>query len=393
VLRAIALTFALMVGAAVVAVAPGAALDPTLTGFTMASSLVWPTFGPHLLLVSSFALGMGLLGVRRGPRRLATVTAVVGAAALVAASMITAQVVHAAGAGGGRVNPLTGLALGSMTSPPPDRTQVFTSVDGQPLHAVIYQPAPGSAAATPVFFYVHGGGWIGGTADQNAHDLRWFADRGWLVVSVEYPLATDTRPTWQSAPAAVGCGLVWVTRNAVRLGGDAARVVVAGDSAGGNLAINLAYAAATGKAPSSCGGAVPVPDAVVVQYPVVDPRLSCDEGRPTSGVAPRDFIGDHLGGTPQQHPDRLAAITTATYLSGQAPPTLILEPEHDVLIPTAGVDRFADRARAAGVDVTVVRIPWANHAYDQWASGSLGNQARLTITQHYLSRHGLTARR
>jgi len=45
---------------------------------------------------------------------------------------------------------------------------------------------------------------------------------------------------------------------------------------------------------------------------------------------------------------------------------------------------FAERARARGVEVTVHRIPFANHVYNQLAGNSLGNQARLTITERYL---------
>jgi beta-mannosidase len=52
----------------------------------------------------------------------------------------------------------------------------------------------------------------------------------------------------------VACALVWTAQNAALLGGDPTRLVVAGDSAGGNLAVNLAYAAALGQAQSGCGG-------------------------------------------------------------------------------------------------------------------------------------------
>lgn len=54
------------------------------------------------------------------------------------------------------------------------------------------------------------------------------------------------------------------------MGGDINRLAVLGDSAGGNLAINLAYAAARGDVRADCAD-VPLASAVVVQYPAVDP--------------------------------------------------------------------------------------------------------------------------
>jgi hypothetical protein len=50
--------------------------------------------------------------------------------------------------------------------------------------------------------------------------------------------------------------------------------------------------------------------------------------------------------------------------------------------------RFVDEAHAAGVDITLDRIPFAAHVYDEGAANSPGNQARRTITQHYLMQHG-----
>ena len=86
----------------------------------------------------------------------------------------------------------------------------------------------------------------------------------------------------------------------------------------------------------------------------------------------------------------MRAISSATYLSKNAPRTLIIEPELDGLIPPEGVYGFANRARAAGVDVTLIRIPFANHGFDMGglvsflpAANSIGNQSR-SIIQHYL---------
>jgi acetyl esterase len=281
------------------------------------------------------------------------------------------------------VNPLRGLVFSSMDAAADSRT-AYAYADGQALWAVIYRADRTDPA--PVIVYAHGGGWFQGSAEDAAHDLRWFADRGWLVVSVDYRLATQRHPTWDEAPRDVACALVWAEANAARFGGDPARLVIAGDSAGGNLAVNVAYAAAQHRAQSSCGGVVPVPKAVVVQYPVVDPQNAYDNGYPVPGAEPKMFVERYVG---VRSPERMRSIASATYISGSAPPTLIIEPDRDGLIPTSGVVRFAEQVRAAGVDVTLVRLPYANHAYDQIAADSMGNQAGLTIRRDYLVRHGL----
>ncbi|MBN9021091.1 MAG: hypothetical protein J0H08_03165, partial [Rhizobiales bacterium] len=97
----------------------------------------------------------------------------------------------------------------------------------------------------------------------------------------------------------------------------------------------------------------------------------------------------YIGGTPEEFPDRIKAISSATYISKKAPPTLVIEPEKDGLVVSDGVYGFVDAARAGGVDIEMVRIPFANHVYNQIAANSIGNQARLTITEHYLQSRGL----
>ncbi len=97
----------------------------------------------------------------------------------------------------------------------------------------------------------------------------------------------------------------------------------------------------------------------------------------------------YIGGDPYALPERVRAVSSYTSISEAAPPTLILAPEADGLVPSWSVLRFADHARFAGVDVELVRIPFASHVYNQIASNSIGNQARRTITRRYLLQKGL----
>ena len=355
--------------------------------YTMISSAVWSTIGPHLLLLAMITCILALVAWLRQRRTTGAVIGTISAVALVWSATINGAILQAATNHGGNVNPVAALALGSMDASP-DAVEVYNSADGQDLSAVIYKPAPSNRPA-PVIMYVHGGGWINGTAKELGHDRRWFADHGYLVVSVDYRLATPENPTWDKAPKDVACALTWVRDNATRYGGDPDQLIVAGDSAGGNLAINLAYDAANGKAESSCGGAVPVPQAVIGQYPVVSPQSAYDEGFPVPAFEPQMFTERYLGGTPQQHPDRLAAISSESYLTPKVPQTLIIEPEMDGLIVSSGVFKWAEDASKAGADITVAQIPFANHIFNQIASTSLGNQASLTIALDYLRGAGL----
>jgi acetyl esterase/lipase len=373
--RRLALGAALLLAASVIAYALAIVLPPT-TRLTMAASSRWPAEAPRVVLVALVAVAIAAVAFRRAPRRFAIATAIVTAVAVLFSVTLMTRFVVSAGVS---VNPLRGLVFTSMDTPADAREAYAPG-----LSAVVYRAARADPA--PIIVYAHGGGWFQGSATDAAHDMRWFADHGWLVISVDYRLATDAHPTWDEAPGDIGCALVWVRANAARLGGDPGRLVMAGDSAGGNLAIDVAYAAAQGRAQSSCGGTVPVPDAVVVQYPVVDPQNAYDNGFPVEGAEPKMFVTRYLG---ELTPDRMRAVTSSTYLSPAAPPTLIVEPEQDGLIPTSGVLRFAEQARAAGVDVTLIRLPYANHAYDQIAAGSIGNQAGLAIRRNYLVAQGL----
>jgi acetyl esterase len=383
-----------LAGLAVLLVALGAlvpgigGLLPVLGGLPGYATLAVPGYGPTFVVVGLVAVVLAVL-LRRRLGRAATAVAVGAGVATAALAVVVAVVVATTISAGGSVNPLTAIAPASGLALPDGDPVYATGPDGVGLHAAVWNPR-GATGPAPVLVYVHGGGWVGGSELGNTADLRALADGGRLVVSVAYTLATPTRPTWDVAGPQVACALTKVAALAPGLGGDPGRIVLAGDSAGGQLAVSVAYHAASGTQASSCGGVVPVPRGVVVQYPAVDLldayAHGTDPGHP--GVSDHYLLDFYLGGSPQRVPDRYRALSGVPAITPQAPATLVLGPTRDELVPPEGVTAFAEAARAAGVDATLVRVPFANHAYDMLGVGSLGNQASRSIREHWLDGHG-----
>src|SRR5207249_11994530 len=92
-----------------------------------------------------------------------------------------------------------------------------------------------TSAPTPTLIYIHGGGWVGGTKEGSILSALPYLEMGWSVVNVEYRLGRVSL-----APAAVEdcrCALRWVIAHAKDYKFDPDRIVIAGESAGGHLAL------------------------------------------------------------------------------------------------------------------------------------------------------------
>lgn len=101
----------------------------------------------------------------------------------------------------------------------------------------VYHPKPGKKLPVLVFF--HGGGWsIGSIATYDSFARALAAKTPAVVVSVDYRLAPEH--PYPAGLQDAQLAFEWVYRNAADLGGDPAKIGVAGDSGGGNLATVVA---------------------------------------------------------------------------------------------------------------------------------------------------------
>ena len=252
---------------------------------------------------------------------------------------------------------------------PVDRVEPLT-VDGAagPLRARLY--AVDSAAPLPIAVYFHGGGWVLGDVDSHDKGVRAItAAARCLSVSVDYRRA----PEHPFPAAAEDCfaALRWVAANAARLGGDPARIAVAGDSAGGNLA---AVSALTAR---DSGG--PALAFQLLIYPVVDSDL--DGGTyATLGRAPvldrarMAYFWDSYVPDPAQRSDwRCAPLRAATHAG--LPPALVIGAGVDPLFGEGAA--YAEALRAAGVEAEHLAFPRMTHAFFQ-APGIL-DDARAAV--------------
>ncbi|WP_199506233.1 alpha/beta hydrolase [Geodermatophilus sp. TF02-6] len=234
----------------------------------------------------------------------------------------------------------------------------------------VYRPEPGQEL--PLVVYFHGGGFVTGSVAVADRPCRLLARSARCVVaSVEYRLAPESP---FPAPLEDALDSVrWLAGHAAELGADPGRLVVAGDSAGGNLA-----AAAVQQLVA--GGGPPIAHQLLL-YPTLAPtRGSASASLVENGEGylltrgSLDWFWDHYLADPADASDPRAAPLLATELGG-LPAATIVVPEFDPLRDEG--EAYGDRLRAAGVEVEVVRVHGAVHGF-WWMAGVLAQAGELT---------------
>ncbi len=238
-------------------------------------------------------------------------------------------------------------ASAAMSPPGPDVGEVtdgvFPGADGD-LEYRRYVPVGSSGAPLPLVAYFHGGGWVLGSATSDDAFCRDLCNRtGAVVVSFDYRHAPEHR--FPAAHDDARSALTWAAENAAELGGDAARLAVAGWSAGANLAGHVCQRA------RDEGG----PDIVaqLLMTPVTDHSMAT--GSYTANgegfVLTAGLMGwfmDHYVDAGERSDPRLS-ILHADDLSG-LPPAVIVTAKFDPLRDEGTA--YADAVRDAGGVVT-----------------------------------------
>lgn len=235
-------------------------------------------------------------------------------------------------------------ALCAAFSPPrpPGLAVVDLPLAGVPARR--YLPArTAPAGGWPCLLYLHGGGWMLGDLDSHDFICAHLAERlGVAVVAVAYRLAPE-----QPFPAALeDCCRAWLALRAGELGVplDQARLALAGDSAGGNLAAALCLALREAGQPQPCAQALVYPALSAQPLPS---HLSCADAPLLTRADRQAYLELYLA-DPRQRANPLALPLAAEDFLG-LPPAFVAVAEFDPLRDDGA--RYAERLAADGVPV------------------------------------------
>lgn len=233
----------------------------------------------------------------------------------------------------------------------------------------------------PTLFYIHGGGWTGGTKEAAFMSVVPWLEMGWSVVNVEYRLAKISH-----APAAVEdclCALRDVVRHASEHHLDPSRIVVSGDSAGGHLALMTAFTPESAGLDRECPPndpkvGLPKVAAVVNWYGITDVVDLLD------GPNRKAYAVTWLGSAPNRE-EIAKRVSPLTYVRPGLPPVLSIQGDADPTVPYSHSLRLQDALKKAGVDTELITIPGGKH-------GNFKPEERIRIydgIRAFLERHGL----
>ncbi len=215
----------------------------------------------------------------------------------------------------------------------------------------VFHP-PGTVPKGPTVVWVHGGGWLSGSKDLVANYLKILASKGFTVVGVGYSLAPGA--TYPTPVRQVNAALGYLVKNAARLKIDPSRFVLAGDSAGPQIALQVAtmilqpsYAQLMDMQPTlkkeQLAGLLFFCGLYWIDPADVSNSYFQTELWAYSGT--KDFLGDK----------RFATAWVMDRLNGDFPPTFVSVGSEDGLRPQSIA--FADKLEKSGVRVARAIFP------------------------------------
>ena len=262
---------------------------------------------------------------------------------------------------------VTARAQPPAPPPPPDigklraeKDIVFGKGGDMDLTLDVYRPPEGVTSKRLAIIHLFGGGFFAGNkgAGYIINDAKALGNRGYTSVSANYRLQSQGK--WPAQLHDVKAAIRWTRANAAKLGVDDDKIVVAGYSAGGMLAL---MAAGTNGKPEFEGtggtpGASSKVDACIGVYPLASAEIA------------RGLFAEG-----QATPENIAAASPTTYIGASFAPTIFVHGTDDTTIPIASSVDFFTKLHAAGVPTALTAIQGAHHAFDNGALDAVETMA------------------
>lgn len=255
--------------------------------------------------------------------------------------------------------------LREMTNMPPTGMPAVGKVENRTLelnevHIPVRIYYPGTPGPHRLMVYFHGGGWVICNLDTHDGTCRSLCNEtDSVVVSVDYRLSPEAKfpqPLEDCYHATQ-----WAVENAASLNADASKLIVAGDSAGGNLSAAVTLMA---RDRAKNGDLAPAIACHVAIYPVTHHNFGTESysqnatGLYLESDTMRWFWEQYLSNDADgQH---VYASPLLADLAG-LPPTLVITAEYDPLRDEG--EAFAEKLKAAGVETELIRYDGQIHGF------------------------------
>lgn len=254
----------------------------------------------------------------------------------------------------------------------------------------LYLPKEPKTKPLPVVVWVHGGAWRAGDKAGGIAKVGPFVATGrYAGVSVGYRFSQEAK--WPAQIHDCKAAIRWIRANAGKHGLDPGHIAVWGSSAGGHLVAMLGTSGDVEPLEGGCGN------------PGHSSRVACvvDYFGPSDFLRMRDFPGrmDHdssnspesqlVGGPIQENPDKVRAANPITYVSPDDPPFLIVHGEKDPTVPFNQSALLHAALEAAGVEVTLHKIPGAGHGGPEFQGEELMQKVSDFLARHLRPQAGL----
>lgn len=235
---------------------------------------------------------------------------------------------------------------------------------GLPLD--FYRAVRKDGRAAPCVVMIHGGGWDSGNRTQLPELNHWLARRGYAVAAISYRLAPEHR--WPAQRDDVMAAIAWLKVRSAELGIDAARLVLLGRSAGGQIAQVVGY---TANDPAIRG--------VVALYAPSDLVFGYVNTHENDMLKSPALMRKFLGGTPESARAAYESASGLNFVSKRSPPTLLLHGRNDPVSWHRHSERLDARLAESGVPRVYLELPWATHAFDYNLHGPGGQLTTFAV--------------